>query len=134
MSDALHLFEEFQPEAPATPEQVAALAAFAQRPLPASYQQFLLGSNGGWGRSGEREFGLFGTEDVVRYAQNYEFAEYMPGALPFALDGGGTFYVFDFRASPDTSGEYPVATCGSGANTWDMAEVLAPSFPVACRG
>jgi hypothetical protein len=134
MSDAFHLFEEFQPEAAATPEQVAALAVFAQRPLPSSYQLFLLASNGGWGRSGEREFGLFGTEEVVRYAQDYKFAEYMPGALPFALDGGGSFYVFDLRAAPDARGKYPVVTCGSGTNTWDMAEALTPSFPEACRG
>ena len=127
------LFDTFQPEAPATAAQVATVAAIAQHSLPDSYERFLLFSNGGWGRSGEREFGLFGAEDVLRYHQEYEFEEYMPGAMPFALNGGGVFYVFDLRA-PLHEGECPVFVCDAGANTWESATWLADSFTSACRG
>jgi hypothetical protein len=127
------LFDEFQPEAPATSEQLAALAVQLPEPLPESYRQFLLASNGGWGRSGTREFGFFGTEEMVSYWRDYEFGEYMPGALPFALNGGGTFYVFDVRNAPVASAS-AVFTCESGANTWDTATWLAASFQAACQG
>jgi hypothetical protein len=131
--NAASLFDEFHPEPPATTEQLADLAAQLPQALPASYHQFLLASNGGWGRSGTREFGFFGTEELIRYWQDYEFGEYMPGALPFALNGGGIFYVFDVRNAPLVA-DTAVFTCDSDANTWDTASWLAASFQEACQG
>jgi hypothetical protein len=133
MLDPTTLFDEFHPETPATAKQVAALVAQLALPLPEPYRQFLLASNGGWGRSGEREFGFFGTEEMASYWHDYEFGEYMPRALPFALNGGGTFYVFDVRNAPLAS-ESAVFTCDSGANTWATATLLADSFQAACQG
>ncbi len=43
----------------------------------------------------------------------YHVPEYMPLAVPFAFNGGGTFYMFDMR-SPPVNGEYPIVCCGSG--------------------
>lgn len=131
MPQPSELFNDFQPETGATPEQLATLMAVVPGPLPNSYLHFLQASDGGWGRSGERDFGLFGCDEVVRYWREYEFAEYMPGTVPFALNGGGTFYVFDLR-QPLRHNECPVFTCYAGANTWDSAHLLADCFPADC--
>lgn len=127
------VFDEVKPESATTLEDIAGLAQRLNHALPSSYQDFLLWSNGGWARTGHREFGLFDTQSVVEHLENYEFSEYMAGATPFALDGGGIFYVFDFRGSL-IDGECPIWVCGSGANTWADAAVIASSFLEVCQG
>ena len=126
-------FDDVQLQAPATNDEVAALAGQLDRALPKTYCDFLRWSNGGWARTGEREFGFFDTYSVREYLESYEFAEYMPGAVPFALDGGGIFYVFDFRNAL-VNEEYLVWVCGSGSNTWEDAVVIASTFLEACQG
>src|SRR5215472_6681118 len=93
------------------------------RPLPPQYLSLLKWSNGAWCRSGEREFGFFPTFDAngcgVRESMlAYHVPQYMPGALPFAFNGGGTFYLFDMREDA-VGGEYPVVCCHAGSLSWD---------------
>jgi hypothetical protein len=59
----------------------------------------------------------------------------MPGALPFAFNGGGTFYLFDMRR-PARKGEYPIVCTHSGNLGWEPDEHvrIAASFEAACRG
>jgi hypothetical protein len=66
-------------------------------PLPASYLGLLAWSDGCGATNGKREFGFLGTKSLREYMLCYHFPEYMPGSVPFALDGGGIFYVFDMR-------------------------------------
>ncbi|AMV24962.1 hypothetical protein VT84_11225 [Gemmata sp. SH-PL17] len=107
--------------------------------LPASYLAFLRWSNGGAFRTGGREFGFFpalGSGCGVRAMMlGYELPEYMPGALPIAFNGGGTFYLLDMR-KPARNGEYPIVCSHSGNLGWDADECvpIADSFPNACRG
>jgi hypothetical protein len=76
-------------------------------PLPATFLDFLKWSNGGAFINGERTFDpIFSTTTLRDYLVGYCVPKYMPGALPFALDGGSNFYLFDMRADP-VSGEYP---------------------------
>lgn len=109
------------------------------RPLPADYLSFLRWSNGGWCRTGEREFGFFPTSDptggVRAMTLAYHLPQYMPGALPFALNGGGVFYLFDMREAAIT-GNYPVIAANAGALGWgeDACWVVADSFMAACQG
>ena len=109
------------------------------RPLPAAYLSFLRWSNGGDFRNGERWFQFFpalGDEDGVRaMLLAYHLPEYMPGALPFAFNGGGTFYLFDMRRRA-RRGEYPVVCAHAGNLGWeaDQCARVVGSFLRACRG
>lgn len=109
------------------------------RPLPPDYLSFLRWSNGGWCRAEDREFGFFPTAHptggVREMILAYHLPQYMPGAVPFAFNGGGTFYLFDMR-EPADRGNYPVVCAHAGAQGWGLSEhwVIADSFEAACRG
>jgi hypothetical protein len=109
------------------------------RNMPRSFLGWLRWSNGGLFRNGKREFGLFdalGPKTGVRaMLLAYEFPEYMPGGLPFALNGGGTFYVFDMR-KPTVGGEYPIYAARAGNLGFRRGEGarVAPRLLAACRG
>jgi hypothetical protein len=109
------------------------------QPLPADYLSFLRWSNGGWCRTGEREFGFFPTVHPIGGVRAmmlaYHHPQYMPGALPFAFNGGGTFYLFDMRR-PAESGNYPVVCSHAGAQGWgpDDYWIVADCFAAVCRG
>jgi hypothetical protein len=110
------------------------------RPLPPSYLAFLGWSNGGAFRTGERWFDRFfpaldKTNGVRAMLLAYSVPERMPGALPFAFDGGGTFYLFDMRRKAKR-GEYPIVCSSAGCLSWEPDECIqiADSFEAACRG
>jgi hypothetical protein len=128
--DPLHMaYRPFDPSAWCMP----------QRPLTPEYLAFLRWSNGGWCRSGQREFDFFGTSDpsgsVRAMMLAYHIPKYMPGALSFAFNGGGTFYLFDMRAE-SVNGEYPVVCSHAGNLGWERDEswFVADSFEKTCRG
>lgn len=85
------------------------------RPLPASYLSFLRWSNAGHFQNGGRLFQMFGT-GLRNMMISYNMPQYMPGALPFAFNGGGVFYLFDMRA-PAVGGEYPIHCAHAGSVT-----------------
>ncbi|HZN36628.1 MAG TPA: SMI1/KNR4 family protein [Pirellulaceae bacterium] len=109
------------------------------RPLPATYLRLLACSNGGGFRTGERWFQFFPILDpgqgVRAMLLAYHLPRYMPGALPVAFNGGGTFYLFDMRL-PARDGEYPIVCSHSGDLGWqpDQCLQIAESFEMACRG
>ena len=95
-------------------------------PLPQAYLEFLLWANGGWFVNGRRAFDpLLPLQEVRGFVLNYEFPHYMPGALPFALDGGGGFYTFDLR-SP--RGPAPVLWTHASDLGFESARPVATSF------
>jgi hypothetical protein len=110
------------------------------RPLPPSYLSFLGWSNGGQFRTGRRWFDpFFPALDKVHGVRAmlvaYFLPQWLPGALPFAFDGGGTFYLFDMRRAA-RRGEYPVVCSHAGNLGWepDACIQIAKSFQAACRG
>jgi hypothetical protein len=109
------------------------------RPLPLTYLAFLRWSNGGWFRTGEREFGFFPTAHptggVREMLLAYDLPEYIPAAVPIAFNGGGTFYLLDLR-QPAVGWEDPVVCAGAGYLGWgpEACRVVADSFLAACRG
>ncbi|HEX8177235.1 MAG TPA: SMI1/KNR4 family protein [Pyrinomonadaceae bacterium] len=103
------------------------------KPLPETFLNFLTWNNGGWCRKGEREFGFLGIPDLRSYTLAYMFPAFMPEAVPFALNGGGVFYVFDMREEPD-GGEYPILISASGNLGYEDAKVVAQSFIEVCSG
>jgi hypothetical protein len=107
---------------------------FPTRPLPASYLSFLAWSNGGFFLTGDREFQMLAAEELREYLLTYRVPYHMPGAVPFALDGGGNFFLFDLRTPADPAGEYPVLFAPAGSLGFDVAVVVAGSFLDACRG
>ncbi|GAB1156374.1 hypothetical protein YWY31_23990 [Paenibacillus illinoisensis] len=66
-----------------------------KRPLPDSHAHLLTYSNGGEFQHGERIFQFLGTSDFREMNLAYEFAEYMPGSVSFAMDGSGNHYIID---------------------------------------
>lgn len=108
-------------------------------PLPSLYLDFLKWSNGGEFRTGQRWFQFFPALDALRSVRSmllgYNVPQYMPGALPIAFNGGGTFYLFDMRESA-IGDEYPVVCAHSGNLGWraDQSVRVADSFLNACRG
>lgn len=104
-------------------------------PLPPSYLSFLAWSDGGNFTQGEREFGFFSTSEVRTNLLAYGLMEYLPGLVPIAMDGGGTFYLLDLR-SPAQRDEYPILFGNSGTLDLDEDEqhVVAWSFLELCQG
>ena len=108
-------------------------------PLPALYFSFLRFSNGGEFRSGDRWLQFFPALDpdqgVRAMLLAYDVPQYMPGAMPFAFDGSGTFYMFDMRLLP-VDGEYPIACAHAGNLEWDPRAywTVANSFLGVCTG
>jgi hypothetical protein len=116
-----------------------------ERPLPPSYLTLLAWSDGGDFGTGERWLQLFTTDGpsgVRAMTLAYHLPEYMPGALPFAFNGGGVFYLFDLREPANAEGEYPVVAAHAGDLGWSTHEQCYPPecWPVAdsleqtCRG
>ena len=104
-------------------------------PLPTSYVDFLAWSDGASWRTGQREFSCFGCKHLREYLLHYHFPQYMPGALPIGLDGGGVFGVFDLRDDPPRNGPSDaVWAIGSGNLGWEDAVKVADSFVEFCRG
>ena len=97
------------------------------RDLPKTYLDLLAFSNGGGIAIGEREIAYFETESMRSYMIDYQFPVYMPGALPFGLNGGGVFYIFDMR-TPATNNEYPIVAATSGNLCYDDAPTIARSI------
>ncbi len=101
--------------------------------LPGSYLSFLRWSNGGNFVKGKREFGFFPAVDsrcgVRAMMLVYHLPEYMPGAVPFAFDGAGSFYLFDMR-EPPIDDEFPVVLSHAGSLGWgeEDCERLADDF------
>jgi hypothetical protein len=104
------------------------------RPLPPSYKSFLGWSNGGLFITGEREFGMLKAQELREYMLLYDVPQYMSGAVPFALNGGGCLYLFDVRNPPDASGEYPILFAATDNLNYDDSILVARSFPEVCRG
>ena len=111
-----------------------------EQPLPPSYLSLLSWTNGGDFGNGERWFQLLPTDGprgVRATMLAYELPEYMPGALPFAFNGGGVFYLFDLRRPADADGEYPVVASHAGNLGWgtdDECWPVADRLEDACRG
>ncbi len=118
-----HSYEPFDPSRWELPK----------RTFPASFIDFLRWSNGGNFVNGHREFGMFDPQSIREYLLAYNIPEYMSGAIPFALDGGGGFFLFDMRQDLH-GGEYPIAFSHSGNLGWEHDEyaIIAASFAEAC--
>jgi hypothetical protein len=101
--------------------------------LPESYLHFLRWSNGGAFRKGSKWLDpVFRTDEVRGYLLSYDLPEHMPGALPFAFDGGGTFYLFDMREAP-LDGEYPVLVAHASNLGFGASHTVGASLLQACQ-
>ncbi|RRJ66156.1 SMI1/KNR4 family protein [Paenibacillus oralis] len=124
VSNPLHaLYRPFDP----------ALWSIPNKPLPADYLDFLRFSNGGEFENGERYFQFFDADEVRSMLLAYEFPEYMPGAVPFAMDGSGNHYIWDMRGDRKNR-EYPILVASSGNLGYEDAVQIAETFMELCRG
>lgn len=81
------------------------------------------------------EFGFLAA-DMVDFYDDYEFGEWIPGAWPLALDGGGGFFCLDLRAA-NADEEIPVVWVHASNLGWgddeavrvaaSLADLLSPS-------
>ncbi len=118
------LYEQYQP-------LDATHWSFPQKPLPDSYLDLLRWSTRGEYQTGERSFQFFSIDELREMNLVYEFPHYMPGALSFAMDGGGYHYVFDMRQAP-VNGEYPILLADSGNLNYEDALHAADSLVELC--
>lgn len=120
------LFDKYQPFDPTR-------WVIPQRQFPIAFVEFLRWSNGGEFNNGVWEFGMFDPKTIRGNLLSYQLPEYMPGAVPFAFDGCGGFFLFDMRDEP-VDGEYPIVLSHSGSLGWDEDDhfVIANSFVQAC--
>ena len=93
--------------------------------LPRSYVSLLARSNGGGIAIGERELAYFDPQSLRDFLVDYQFPIYMPKALPFGLNGGGVFYVFDMREPLDNAADYPILAAHAGNLSFDDSPVVA---------
>lgn len=98
------------------------------RPLPQSYLSFLAWSNGGLFIKDEREFAMFGAEELREYLITYELPARCPNAVAFAADGVGGLLAFDMRADA-VNGEYPILHFTADEYDFVAATRIAESFP-----
>ena len=112
-----------------TEDEITAEAERLNFALPKSYKDFLRFCNIQEMENGERYFQFFTTKEIQENITDCEFSEYMPGAVPFAMNGGGCYYVFDTREGL-VNDEYPIYAVSAGSLDWnkDAAFFLGNSF------
>ncbi|WP_028595009.1 SMI1/KNR4 family protein [Paenibacillus assamensis] len=101
--------------------------------LPTAYIELLRYSNGGEFSNGERHFQFFSADELRSMMLAYEFPEYMPGAVPFAMDGCGHHYAWDMRTDKHQD-EYPILVTHSGNLGYEDAVPIAETFMELCKG
>lgn len=84
----------FEFNAPATEVEVAACERQLETRLPADLRQFLLESAGGTGWVGDAYVMLWDPAMIAENQKLLEVDEFMPGALLFGSDGGGSFFAY----------------------------------------
>ncbi len=82
--------------------------------FPSLYFALLFEFESGIFSNGERLFQFFSLSEIPIYYRDFNFEEYMPFALPFAMDGCGNFYILDFRKNDPC-----IYTVNSGNLGWD---------------
>ena len=100
-----------------------------------TWLSFLSWSNGGDFTTGERAFqDMFSLAQVREFTTLYCIVQSLPGAIPFAMDGGSALYMFDVRREP-VEGEYPTVFCHCSevADGWEAVTRLESTFVAVCR-
>jgi hypothetical protein len=104
-------------------EDIEVLREFVGRELPDDYVDFIQQFNGAGIMYRDAWYTrVWRIQDIPTWSGAYGFTNAsMPGAVPFADDGGGEAFVFDVRPSRP-EGAYPVFAVGYVAIGW--GEVL----------
>ena len=125
----MELFDYAAANPPANDQALTALeqwlenADFPDISLPEEFLAFLRESNGGDFVKNGREFQMLSAEEIPEYYDAYNFARFMPYALPFAMDGNGNFYIFNKREKDGR-----VYSVSAGNLGWDECELISNSF------
>ena len=84
--------------------------------MPDDLRRLLLRSNGPtlFDEATDKELQFLSIEEAVESFEDYEFAEYCPGAIPLLLDGAGNFAVYR-RIEGDVAGVFAME---SGNLSW----------------
>lgn len=70
---------------------------FPSRQLPEDYVNFIKNNTCADFSDGERLYQFLDIDTVMEYYDAYMFPKFMPYAFPFAMDGNGSFYIFNMR-------------------------------------
>ncbi|GEM_PF-3383546 len=76
---------------------------------------------------GDREFCVFGIEELRAMNIAYELPEYIEGAVSIGLDGAGNHVIFDMR-QVKTMHHYKIYGVHSSNLDWGSAKLLANNF------
>lgn len=92
--------------------------------IPEELFELLKFSNGGGIINNDREFGYFSLTEIESFYKEYQFDIYTPLFLPIAFNGGGIFYVYDFRNQIDIK----IAAVSSGDLDYESAVIIGKTL------
>ncbi len=122
-------YQWYKPPPPATEQDIAALAVFVGRPLPADYVAFLRRHDGGALRYRDLWYvHLWRASDIPTWSAAYNLTpSRVPGAFAIGSEGGSEGLVLDARPERE-DGVYPVYAIGFIDLDWHDAWKIAPDF------
>ncbi|MEW7281201.1 SMI1/KNR4 family protein [Aquimarina sp. 2201CG1-2-11] len=82
---------------------------------------------------GEREFSIFGPDQLREMNLAYELPEYMKGGVSVGLDGAGNHIIIDMRSEKNNNG-YKVYGAHSSNLEWEGAKLIANNFLEFMKG
>ena len=106
---------------------------FPQSDFPIKFYELIENYAGCSFLKGEREFSVFGPQELREMNIAYEFPEYIKDAVSFGLDGSGNHIVFDMRSENNHS-EFKVYGVHSGYLDWEGAKLIANNFQEFING
>jgi hypothetical protein len=107
MPSATELLKEIAYVGGASPESLQTLESQLGLELPASYQKFMLLSDGCDGRIGSLWIILYPVTDVYQRTLEYRESTDIPDAIFIGTDGGGEAYIISIEHSSAVFGSVP---------------------------
>lgn len=100
---------------------------FPQNDFPESFIELITEYSGCGFLKGDREFSIFGPNELRQMNIDYELPQYLNGAVSIGLDGAGNHIIFDMRLN-NPNNEYKIYGVHSGNLDWDGAKLIANTF------
>lgn len=108
---------------PASPAEIEEVERQLDTRLPADYKAFVVSADGTEGWIGGTYVAFWPVARLVEFNLIVRCADFAPGLLLFATNGGGEGYGFDARG-----GEWSVVKMQIVGMAWELGLPMAPSF------
>ena len=112
--------QDFRP--PASTADITEVERARKHHFPGPLKRVLLASNGVNYWRAPKEIQFLGTKEQLEYYSAYQFPEYLPDGIPFAMDGNGNFILFRYGHGES------VFIVSSGNLNWEDSAMIAETF------